>query len=157
MKVTENTLKWAMRLYPPLLLQRIWVKKIDAGFRGAEVKINRSLLTLNFGKAIFGGTIYTATDPFYAMLFGQVLTHKGYRITVWLKSAGIQFLKPAITDLYYRIVITDGMVAEAERELNDKGVFVKTYAVEIYNTEKVLCALAKNEIHIRNLKNTVSK
>jgi hypothetical protein len=149
MKVSENILTWGMRLYPPLLLQRIWVKKIDQGFRGADVKINRSLLTLNFGKAIFGGTISTAADPFYAMLFGQILKHKGYSVTVWLKSAGIQFLKPAKTSLGYRITITDDMVAEAEMELNGKGVFVKTYPIEIYDRNGVLCALAKNEIYIR--------
>lgn len=149
MKVSENTLKWGMRLYPPLLLQRIWVKKVHPDFRGADVKINRSLITLNFGKAIFGGTIYTATDPFYAMLFGQVLKHKGYPVSVWLKSAGIRFLKPAINSLHYRILISDEMVAEAETELKTKGVFVKTYLIEVYDTNGVLCALAKNEIHIR--------
>ena len=91
MKVSENILKWGMRLYPPLLLQRIWIQNIYSGFTEAHVKINRSLFTLNFGKAIFGGTIYSATDPFYAMLFGQILKHKGYNISVWLKSASIQF------------------------------------------------------------------
>ena len=146
-----------MRLYPPLLLQRIWIKKIDKGFAGADVKINRSLLTLNFGKAIFGGTIYTDADPFYAMLFGQTLKHKGYSISVWLKSANIQFLKPARTNLHYRITITPDMVAEAENDLNSKGVFVKTYPIEIYDKHGVLCARAKNEIYIRNLKHAFNK
>ncbi len=146
-----------MRLYPPLLLQRIWIKKIDKGFAGADVKINRSLLTLNFGKAIFGGTIYTAADPFYAMLFGQTLKHKGYSISVWLKSANIQFLKPARTNLHYHITITPDMVAEAENDLNSKGVFVKTYPIEIYDKHGVLCARAKNEIYIRNLKHAFNK
>lgn len=149
MKVSENTLKWGMRLYPPLLLQRIWIRKIDAGFRGAEVKINRSLVTLNFGKAIFGGTIYTATDPFYAMLFGQLLKHKGYHISIWLKSASIQFLRPGRCDLHYNIHITDEMIKEAEDALNNKGLFVKTYTIEIYSKNKDLYAIAKNEIYIR--------
>jgi hypothetical protein len=65
-----------MKLYPLMLLQRIWVQKIHTGFRGADIKISRSLLSLNFGKAIYGGTIYTAADPFYAMLFGQIMKHK---------------------------------------------------------------------------------
>lgn len=149
MKVSENTLKWGMRLYPPLLLQRIWIRSIDTGFRGADVKINRSLMTLNFGKAIFGGTIYTATDPFYAMLFGQLLKHKEYHISVWLKSASIQFLRPGRTDLYYRITITDEMINEVEKELNNKGVFVKSYIIEIYSKTGDLYAIAKNEIYIR--------
>jgi hypothetical protein len=149
MKVSENILKWGMRLYPPLLLQRIWIRSIDAGFRGADVKINRSLMTLNFGKAIFGGTIYAATDPFYAMLFGQLLKHKGYHISVWLKSARIQFLRPGRTDLYYRITITDEMINEVEKELNNKGVFVKSYTIEICSKTGDLYAIAKNEIYIR--------
>lgn len=149
MIVSENTLKWGMRLYPPLLFQRIWIQNIDSGFRGAYVKINRSLITLNFGKAIFGGTIYTATDPFYAMLFGQLLRHKGYNISVWLKSASIQFLRPGRTDLYYRIVITDEMVDEIEKELKANAVFVKSYSIKIYSKNGDLYAIAKNEIYIR--------
>jgi len=149
MTLSENSLKWGMRLYPPLLLQRIWVQKIHKNFRGADVKINRSLFTLNFGKAIFGGTIYTATDPFYAMLFGQIFRHKNYDISVWLKSASIQFLKPARTNLHYSIIITDEMLIEAEEALSSKGVFVKTYHIEIYSKNNMLTAIAKNEIYIR--------
>lgn len=149
MKVSENTLKWGMRLYPPLLLQRIWIQNIDSGFRGADVKINRSLITLNFGKAIFGGTIYTAADPFYAMLFGQLLKHKGYNISIWLKSASIQFLRPGRTDLYYRIVITEEMIDEIEKELEANAVFVKSYSIKIYSKTGDLYAIAKNEIYIR--------
>jgi len=149
MKVSENILKWGMRLYPPLLLQRIWIRNIDAGFKGADVKINRSLITLNFGKAIFGGTIYTATDPFYAMLFGQLLKHKGYQISVWLKSASIQFVRPGRTDLFYQITITDDMIQEAEDALNKNGVFIKSYSIEIYSKTGDLYAIAKNEIYIR--------
>ncbi len=151
MKVSENILKWGMRLYPPLLFQRIWVQKIHKGFRAADVKINLSLFTLNFGKAIFGGTIYSATDPFYAMLFGQILRHKGYRITIWLKSSSIQFLKPAKNDLYYTIHITDEMIAEAESAINQKGIFIQSYRIEVRTKKGELCAIAKNEIYIRKI------
>lgn len=142
-------MKWVMRLYPPMLMQRIWVQKIHKDFRGADIKINRSLFTLNFGKAIFGGTIYTATDPFYALLFGQIMKHKGHTITVWLKSASIQFIKPARTDLFYSISISEEMIKEAEEELNNKGVFIKSYPIEVYSKSGELCAVAKNEIYIR--------
>lgn len=108
------------------------------------MKINRSLITLNFGKAIFGGTIYTAIDPFYAMLFGQLLKHKGYHISVWLKNASIQYLRPGRTDLYYRITITDEMINEVEEALNKNSVFIK-----IYSKTGDLYTIAKNEIYIR--------
>jgi hypothetical protein len=149
MKVSENVLKWAMCLYPPLLLQRIWVKKIHKNFMGAELKINRSILTLNFGGAIFGGSLYSATDPFYAMLFGQILRHKGYHVRVWLKSASIQFLRPAKNDMFYTITITDEMVFEAESALNQNGVFSKNFDIKLYSKDGRLHAVATNEIHIR--------
>jgi len=151
MKLSEFTLKWLMNLYPPMLFQRIWVKKIHKNFRGADIKINRSLVTSNLGNATFGGTLFSATDPYYAMLFGQIMQHKGYKITVWLKSAEIQYLKPARTDLFYTITITDEMIADAEFALNNDGKFVKNYPIELFDKSGELCVTALNEIYIRNL------
>jgi acyl-coenzyme A thioesterase PaaI-like protein len=151
MKISENSLKWLMRLYPPMFFQRIWVKKIDKDFRGIDVKINRSLFTTNLGSATFGGTIFAATDPFYALLIGQIMQHKGFKITVWLKSAEIQYLKPARTDMYYSIKIDDDMVKEVEQAITNEGKFVKTYPIEIFDTTGDLCVTAQNEVYIRNL------
>ena len=140
-----------MRLYPPMLFQRIWVKKIHKGFMGADIKINKSLFTTNLGNSIFGGTIFTATDPFYALLFGQIMQHKGFKITVWLKSAQIQYIKPGRTDLHYTIRISDEMVLEAEKALREEGKFIKEYPIEIFDAEGELCATAMNEVYVRNL------
>ncbi len=151
MKISENTLKWLMCFYPPMFFQRIWVKKVHPGFKGIDVKINRSLFTSNLGNSIFGGTIFSATDPFYALLFGQIMQHKGYKITVWLKSAQIQYIKPARTDLFYTITISDEMIADAEKTLQTEGKFVKMYPIEIFDRQGELCATALNEVYIRNL------
>lgn len=140
-----------MRLYPPMLFQRIWVKKIYKDFRGADIKINRSLFTTNFGSSIFGGTIFSATDPFYALLFGQLMQRKGFKITVWLKSAHIHYIKPGRTDLYYSIQITEDMIEEAAAILKNEGKFIRTYPIEIFNKSGELCASALNEVYIRNL------
>src|ERR1044072_5616688 len=151
MRISENTLKWLMRFYPPLFFQRIWVRKIHKDFRGVEIKINRSLFTTNLGNSIFGGTIFSAADPFYALLLGQILRHKGKKITVWLKSASIQYIKPGRTDLFYTILISDEMIREAEQALRAEGKFVKAYPVEIHDRTGTLCATAENEVYIRDL------
>lgn len=151
MIISENQLKWLMRFYPPMLFQRIWVKKIHKGFTGIEIKINKSLFTTNLGSSIFGGTIFSATDPFYALLFGQVLQRRGFKITVWLKSAHIDYIKPGRTDLHYDIVINEAMIAEAVKALIGEGKFIKAYPIEIFSTSGELCAKALNEIYVRNL------
>ncbi|HEX7366072.1 MAG TPA: YiiD C-terminal domain-containing protein [Pelobium sp.] len=151
MKVKPNTLKWILRFYPPLFFQRIWVTAFGDDFRWVQVKIKKSFLNINYNKTLFGGTIFSASDPFYAILFDQVLSEKGFKTRVWLKSAHIQYLKPGNSDLSFKISISDDDVKEAEHQLKTEGKFVKTYPIEMFNKEGVLCALVQNEVYVRNL------
>jgi len=149
MIVSEKTLKWAMCLYPPFLFQRIWVKKFHDNFLGVDVKITNSFLNRNYNGSIFGGSIYAATDPFYALLFDQLMQRRGFKVRVWLKSASINYLKPGLTTLHFTLKITDEMIAEAENALNETGKFVKSYPMELYNLKGELCATVLNEIYLR--------
>lgn len=151
MVVSENTLKWAMRLYPPLLFQRIWVVRFHKGFRRVDVRINKSLFNKNYNGSIFGGTIYAGTDPFYAILFDQLLQRKGFKVRVWLKSASIQYLKPGRKRLSFTIVITDDMLDDAIQTLQSNGKFIKAYPMEIFDKDGQLCATIMNEVYIRSL------
>lgn len=151
MVVSEGLLKWAMRFYPPLFFQRIWVIKFEKGFTGVHVKINKSLFTLNYNYAIFGGTIFTAADPFYPLLFHQLFSHKGYKVIAWSKSSAIQFLKPGLTNLYFKISLSEEDIAEAEHVLNTGGRYTKAHPIDIYNKNGEVCVTLMNEIYIRNL------
>jgi len=151
MIVSENTLKWAMRFYPPLFFQRVWVKKFDKGFKGVHVKIARSFLNINYNQSIFGGTIFSASDPFYALLFDQILQRRGFKCQVWLKSSQIRYLKPGRSNLYFTISLTEDEIKEAEIALNTIGKFVKAYPIDITNSENKLCVSVVNEVYIRNL------
>lgn len=151
MLVSENLLKWALRLYPPLLFQRIWVKEFDSGFTGVHVKISKSFLNTNYNNSIFGGTIFSASDPFYALLFDQILKRKGFKVRIWLKSAKIQYLKPGRTNLYFKIILSEQDIEEAEEALNSVGKFVKTFPLEILNSKGEVCASVQNEVYLRNL------
>lgn len=151
MLVSENTLKWLMRFYPPMFFQRIWVKKICKGFTGIDVRINRSLFTTNLGNSIFGGTIFAAADPFYALLLGQLMQRRGFRVTVWLKSAQINYLKPGRTDLNYSIRISEADVQEVAVVLKEEGKFIRSFPIEIYDRHGELCVTASNEVSIRDL------
>lgn len=151
MVVSENVLKWAMRLYPPLLFQRIWVIKFHKDFRGVKVKVNKSLINNNYNSSIFGGTIFASADPFYPLLFHQVFTHKGYKVRVWLKSAEINYIKPGRTDLFFTINISETDIEKIEKVLNTTGKHVKAYPIEMYNKDGELCVTVNCEIYIRNL------
>ena len=83
MVVSENTLKWLMRLYPPLLFQRIWVRGFDKGFKGVRVRVIKSIFNKNYNGSIFGGTIFAAADPFYPVLFDRVLNNGDRKLKIW--------------------------------------------------------------------------
>lgn len=152
MRVSENVLKWGMRLYPPFLFQRIWVRRFGKGFTSVTVSIGRSLLNRNYNASIFGGTIFAAADPFYALLFDQIFQRKGFETVVWLKSASIQYTKPARTALLFSIAISEDDLHEAEAGLIERGKFVKTYPVVIRDKQGDTCAIMQNEVYIKDVR-----
>lgn len=157
MVVSENVLKWVMRLYPPLLFQRIWVVRFDKGFRGVKVKVNKSLFNTNYNHSIFGGTIFAAADPFYPLLFHQTLTHKGYKVRVWMKSAEIQYIKAGRKDLFFTINISDADIAEVEATLNAGEKYIKSHPITMYDRDDDLCVEVSCEVYIRNLEPSETK
>lgn len=150
MKVSVRMLTWALRLYPPLFFQRIWVRRFHSDFRRVDIKVTRSVLNRNSNGSIFGGTIFSATDPFYSLMFDQFFKRKGYDTVVWLKSSSIRFIKPAYSSLYFSIHITAEEIQEAEEALKTQGKFVKTFQISVIDRHGVECAIADNEVYIRD-------
>ena len=151
MVVSENVLKWALRFYPPLLFQRIWVVRFEKDFLGVKVKVNKSLINNNYNNSIFGGTIFAAADPFYPLLFHQALTKKGYKVRVWMKSAHIDYIKPGRKDLYFDISISEDDIKEIEMVLANDEKHIKAYPIEMYDKDGELCVSVMAEVYIRNL------
>jgi len=141
-----------MRLYPPFFFQRIWVRRFDKGFTGVTVKINRSLLNRNYNASIFGGTIFAAADPFYALMFDQILQRRGFKTVVWLKSAAIQYIKPGRSALFFHISLDEQEIQDVETALIENGRFVKTYPVNIVNRSGETCAVMHNEVYIKDIR-----
>jgi acyl-coenzyme A thioesterase PaaI-like protein len=151
MRVSENVLKWAMRLYPPLLFQRIWLVRVDKGFTGVKVKVNKSLINNNYNNSIFGGTIFAAADPFYPLLFHQLLTHKGYKVRVWMKSARINYIKPGRKDLYFTIDLSNEIMDEVETILDKGEKYLKVLPITMFDKDGELCVEVLCEVYVRNL------
>lgn len=151
MLVSENTLKWAMRFYPPLLFQRIWVRRFHKDFLGVEVRIFKSAFNINYNKSIFGGTIYAAADPFYAVLFYQLMLRRGYKTIVWQKAAEIFYLKPGRSDLYFNINIDVKDIDRICSSLDNNGKTEHQCTLEIKDKHGDVAARVSNLVYIRHL------
>lgn len=151
MIISEFVGKWMLNLFPPLLFNRIQVLSFEKGYMQAWVRINKSILNRNLNGTIFGGTIFSAADPFYALLFWQIFARRGVKVQTWLKSASIDYKKPGATSLYLHFKLTEQDIADAQESLDTIGKFVRSYVIEITNKQGEICAIATTEVYIRKI------
>lgn len=143
-------LKWMLNLYPPLLFNRVRIVDVSADFRFCRVRVSRSWLTRNLHGTTFGGTIFAAGDPIYALLLWQVFAHRGERVQVWLRSARVRYRKPAASALTLEFHLSQDEVDEAAAALDRDGRFSKSYGVEARDRDGDVCAAIETEVFIRH-------
>jgi acyl-coenzyme A thioesterase PaaI-like protein len=138
-----------LNLYPPLLAQRIRVVEIAPGFTAARVRVAKSLLTRNLFGTTFGGTIFAAADPIHAILYWQVFARRGRAVQAWLKSARIEYLRPAASALTLTFALGDGDVEDAAAALDAEGRFRRAFRTEAIDTQGQVCAVIETEVVLR--------
>lgn len=145
--------EWQVRMllnyYPPLFFQRVRTMEIGAGCRSCTVQVKRSLWNRNLQGTTFGGSIFAGADPFYAILYWQVFARRGERVRVWLKSAAIDYLKPARSTLTLRFALSDADVDDAVAALDREGRFARTFTVDAVDEDGITCAVVTTEVYLR--------
>lgn len=141
--------KWMMNLYPPLLINRISVKRISSDYKQVEVRVKRSLLNRNLQKTIFGGTIFSAADPFHALMYWQIFKMRGVHCEAWLKRAEIQYLKPANSNLHLLFEISDDDIELVNSQLKEKGKAEMVHETAILNIKNETVAFVRSTISLK--------
>lgn len=152
MKLRPWQIKWMLSLFPPLLFSRVRVKAIADDFSWAEVRVSHSVFNKNLQKTIFGGTIFSAFDPFHAILFWQIFAHRGQKLEAWLKSASIDYKKPAASDLTIRFEISPADILAAQNGLNEMGKYQQWMTAQAIDKAGNICAEARLLVYLRNFK-----
>ena len=150
MQIPRFAIKFVLNIFPPLLFNRIVLKEISDDFLEMKVVLRRSLFNINFHKTIFGGSIFSACDPYFPTMYYHIFANKKRKLIIWLKSAEIQYLKPADSTLKLDFKITKEDIHLAENTLNEKGKFEIWHTVEAINKKGVVCARAKMQIYLRD-------
>lgn len=146
--LTPRRFRWLLNFYPPLLLQRVRVVEVRDDFRFLRVRVARSLLTRNLHGTTFGGTIYSAADPFYALMFWQIFARRGEVIHVWMRSARTRFLRPVESALELRFSLSEADIEEAAASLAEVDRFVKAYPVDLVDRSGRICAVVESEVYL---------
>jgi acyl-coenzyme A thioesterase PaaI-like protein len=143
MILSERFGKFLLNAYLPFVFNRIRIQTISKGYRKCVVRIKKSIFNRNMNGTIFGGALFSASDPFYSILYWQIFERKGYKVQTWLKSASIQYLRPADQDLLLEFEISDEHIHLAEQALQNVGKHTFTHEVKFTSANGDVYVLAK--------------
>lgn len=94
---------------------------LSADFQELHVSLKLGIRTWNRVGTVYGGSIYSSIDPFYMLMFMQIL---GPSYVVWDKGASIKFVKPIRQRVKCRFLISDELVETVKREVATHGQYV---------------------------------
>lgn len=141
-----------MNLFPPLLVNRVRIAEADSQFMNLNVEIRYSWLNKNLQKAMFGGTIFSAIDPYYAVMYWQIFNSKNIPMEVWIKKVEIRYRIAATSDLKIKFSLTDSDINSAIQGLKKDSKYEIWHDVVAINEAQEICTEARVLVHIRNSK-----
>ncbi|PKH51637.1 DUF4442 domain-containing protein [Tenacibaculum sp. Bg11-29] len=94
--------------------------KVSDDLLNVKVKISISYKNKNYVGSIFGGSLFSATDPIFMIQLMNVL---GNDYVVWDKSASIKFKRPAKENSYVDFIFTKDEIQKIkERVVREKEI-----------------------------------
>ena len=97
-----------------------------------KIKIPLSIKNRNYVGSIFGGSLFSATDPIYMV---QLINILGDDYIVWDKSAGIRYKRPAKETVYAEFNFTEEEIERIKKDAQEKGELEIIKELNITNKE----------------------
>lgn len=110
-----------------------------------QVRIKRSIWTYNYVGTIFGGSMFSATDPFYMLMLHRIFSDS---FVVWDRSAQIKFIKPSKATLFARYSLSEDLLETIKEEVSVKGESNYLFKIELLDRDSVLHALIERTVYI---------
>ncbi len=83
--------RWMMNCFPTYFGTGGRILFISSDWKEIHIRLSLNLFTYNYVGVVYGGSIYSAMDPFYMLQLIHIL---GKEYVVWDKAANIRFLRP---------------------------------------------------------------
>ncbi|WP_109831173.1 DUF4442 domain-containing protein [Reichenbachiella versicolor] len=134
--------KYAFNLSPMYRRSTGRVIEVSESLLQVKIKIPISYKNRNYVNSIFGGSMFSATDPI-AMI--QLIYILGEDYVVWDKSSEIRFRKPAKQDLYAQFEFTAKDIENIKKriDLENEINFPITVLLTDESKSQVFCKINK--------------
>jgi hypothetical protein len=141
-------LKLSLNIFPPLFFNRIYLKEISSDFKEMNVVLKKSFTNINYYKSIFGGSIFSACDPYFPIMYYHIFKPK--KLIVWVKKAEIEYLSPARSNLRLNFKISNKNIDEIKLELEKNYIHEIDNEVLAIDSQNEICAKAKIKVYLRD-------
>jgi hypothetical protein len=92
-----------------------------------HLRLRLNIWTYNYVGTIFGGSFFSAADPFYMLMLIRSL---GSNYVVWDKSANIRFKKPGKATLFARFLLTETDFKEIKEVVTQDGETTRIFVIQ---------------------------
>ena len=139
-------LRFGMNLWPPFLGAGIRVRRIAPDWSEVVVALRQGLLNRNYVGTHYGGSLFSMTDPFYALM----LMHRlGSRYLVWDQAASIEFVAPGRGTVTARFALPAARVEEIRAQAESGAKVLPEFDAEIRDADEALIARVRKVLYVR--------
>lgn len=110
-----------------------------------HLRLRLNVWTYNYVGTLFGGSMFSASDPFYMVM---LLRSLGPSYVVWDKAASITFRKPAKKTLYAKLAITHQVLEEIKERVKEQGRTTHDFLIQWMDREGVVYAEIQRHCYI---------
>lgn len=138
--------RWRMNLFPAYWFTGARVTYVSADFREAHVTLPLSWRTRNLVGTTYGGSLYSAADPFFMLMLMRLL---GPDYIVWDKAGSIRYLKPGRGPLHAHFIVPEGETESIKTALRTERSVDRVYVAELKSPDGTVHARIERTVYIR--------
>lgn len=144
-----NKMTWMLKmmwLWPPFFGTGIRVIAISQDLSYLKVQLKSRFWSKNYFGTHYGGSLYSMTDPFYALM----LVHRlGKDYTVWDKSASIHYKVATSKPVYAEFDLPQHSIEQLLEQLQQQTTVEPRFSITISDAQGNVVALIERTLHIR--------
>jgi acyl-coenzyme A thioesterase PaaI-like protein len=144
--MSPRLLRWGMNLWPPFRGAGIRVRHIAHDWSEARVELRAGRLKRNFVGTHYGGSLFSMTDPFYALM----LIHRlGDRYLVWDQAASIEFVAPGRGTVSARFSLGEERIQDIRTQAATGQKVLPQFDVEVKDESGAPVARVRKTLYVR--------
>lgn len=117
----SRTMRWVFNFWPCIFCSGGKVEFIAGDYKELHVSLSLNLRTRNRVGTVFGGSIYSSVDPYFMLMFMEIL---GRDYVVWDKAASVKFIRPVTGKVKCRFLISDALIEDIKHHIAMRGEYV---------------------------------